>query len=110
MYDTRVLWVVINFKLKKMQKQPYEMSREEWQFEYNQCRADGMPRHNGANKSARNDSLRKLERMQFLLFGIGKWIYDLACKGEDFALEAFESQIYDNYDMVIKKATMEGIL
>jgi hypothetical protein len=84
------------------------MTREEWKAAFEANTIDGNPIHNAANKAARNASLRKLAEKERLLYGIGKWIYQKACDGEEWALEAYEYQVFDRYDMVIKKAKEEG--
>jgi len=89
-------------------KKPYEMTREEWNSEYESNKPDGMPRFN-SNGAGRSDTIRKLSNMEFLLYGVGKWIYDKACIGEEWALECLEFQIYDKYDMIQKKYNEEKL-
>ena len=90
-------------------KEPYLMNREEWTTEYDSSRVDGMPRYN-SNGSGRGETVSKLNKMEYLLFGIGKWIYDSAVNGEEWALECLEYNIYDKYEMVIKKAKEENLI
>lgn len=61
-------------------------------------------------KKSKNEEVQRLARLEFLLFGIGKWIYDKACNGEEWALEALDYPTYDRYEMIIKKAIEEGLI
>jgi hypothetical protein len=89
-------------------KPPYLMSREEWYSEKEKTAI----RHGQLNytKSSKSEEIARIARLEFLLFGVGKWIYDKACNGEEWALDILEYQIYDRYEMVIRKATDEGLL
>lgn len=92
--------------IKENEKPPYEMSREEWKKEMDLATPDGMPRYN-SNGSGRTETIRKLERKAFLLYGVGKWIYEKAEKGEEWALDALEYNIYDTYQMILNKRAEE---
>jgi hypothetical protein len=89
-------------------KPPYLMTREEWYAEKEKTAIS----HGQMNytRNSKNEEIARIARLEFLLFGIGKWIYDKACNGEDWALEALEYPVYDRYEMIIKKATEEGLI
>jgi len=94
---------------KQQDKPPYLMTREEWKKEMDKATPDGMPRYN-AGGAGRSDTIAKLERKEFLCYGVHKWIYDKACEGIQWALEIWEFEIYDKYEMILKKAIEEGKL
>jgi hypothetical protein len=67
-----------------------------------------MPRFN-ANGSGRSETNAKLNRLEFLGFGVHAWLYQKAEAGDAEALEAIEYG-YDKYSMIIRKAKEEGLL
>ena len=87
-------------------KEPYKMTREEWYEEREKCSI----KHGQSNftRASKNEEVSRMGRLEFLCYGVGKWIYDKACAGEEWALENLEFGIYDTYEMVIKKAKEEG--
>jgi len=89
-------------------KQPYQMTREEWNAEREKTKIS----HGQQNytRNSKSEEVRRMERLNFLLFGIGEWIYNKACNGEQWALDVLDYQYYDKYDMIIKKAQEEGLI
>lgn len=88
-------------------KQPYLMTREEWLLEKEKTSI----KHGQVNytKSSKNEEIQRINRLEYLLFGVGKWIYNKAFT-EQWALDAIDSGIYDRYDMVILKAKEECLI
>jgi len=88
-------------------KKPYLMTKEEWLLEKEKTSI----KHGQLNytKSSKNEEIQRLKRLEYLLFDIGKWLYDKAFT-EEWALDAIDSGIYDRYDMIILKAKEEGLI
>lgn len=89
-------------------KPPYLMTREEWYSEKEKTAIS----HGQMNytKSSKSEEVARMSRLEFLLFGIGNWIYNKACNGEEWALELLDYPIYDRYEMILKKAKEEGLI
>ena len=91
-------------------KQPYEMTREEWLGEREKCQiAHGQQ---NLTRLSVSEDIARTGRLEFLMFGIGKYIYDKAVKGEEWALEALEygRSAYDPYEVIMMKAKEEGLV
>lgn len=75
-------------------KEPYLMTREEWYAEKEKTAI----RHGQCNytKNSKNEEVLRIERLQFLLFGVGEWLYKKAYT-ENWALEAIDTGYYDRY-------------
>ena len=73
-------------------KQPYLMTRDEWYNAYQSAKPDGMPRYKSNRISG---TISKIDCLEFLLFGINKWLIEMAYKGELFAIEAIQTGIYN---------------
>lgn len=89
-------------------KKPYLMTREEWNLEKEKTKI----RHGQTNftRNSKNEEATRISRLEFLLFGIGEWIYKKALKGDEWALDCLDYGIYDRYDTIIKKAKEEGFI
>ena len=83
------------------------MTKKEWQEEREKTRAGVQ---SNLTKSSKSEEIARINKLNFLLFGIGKWIYGKACDGEKWALECLEYPTYDRHDMIVKKAKEEGLL
>ena len=94
-------------KYSKDWKPPYLMSREEWKAEVEKNKVNWV--QTNYTRHTASQEVRRLNRLTFLYFGVGKWLYDKACEGEEWALECIDYS-YDTYNMVIKKAKEEGLL
>ena len=82
------------------------MTREEW----NEEREKTKIKHGQKNltKNSKNEEVARMQKLEFLLYGIGEWIYKKACKGDLNAIELLNNPTYDRYDTIIKKAKEEG--
>lgn len=94
--------------IESKEKPPYEMTREEWKSEKEKCKI--LHGQMNLTKGSASQEISRMSRLEFLLFGIGEWIYNKACAGEEWALDALEYGCYDRYDMVINKAKEEGLI
>lgn len=86
------------------------MSRGEWLKLREENRTDGMPRSRFTKHCSKSDTIQKLNMLEYLNFGIGKWVYDQAVLGAEWALEDLNYGIHDPYKRVIEKAKFEGLL
>jgi hypothetical protein len=88
-------------------KPPYLMSREEWKAEVKENKANWV--QTNYTRHTKSQEISRLNRLIFLYFDVGEWLYDKACKGEEWAQECLDYS-YDKYAMIIKKAKEEGLL
>lgn len=88
-------------------KPPYLMTKDEWRAEREKTRPGVQSNLTRASKS---QEVARMAAVEHLMFGIGKWIYDKACDGHEWALDCLEYGIYDRHDMIIKKAREEGLI
>jgi hypothetical protein len=88
------------------EKLPYELSREEFNHFSELHHPDGMPKskYNGKKDY---QLMKRLDILQWLGFGVQKWLYQKALSGDKEALYKIEFH-YDLYEEVINKAKEEG--
>jgi len=84
------------------------MTREEWMAERRKTRLNSQ--QSNYTRQSKSQEVARMGRLIFLLFDIGPWIYKKACGGEEWALDAWEYNCYDPHEMIIKKATEEGLI
>ena len=81
------------------------MTREEWMVEREKVRPEIV--QSDYTRNSKSEAVSNMDRLRFLLYNIGSWIWNAALQGEDWAIEALEYGMYDRWEMVKRKRSEE---
>jgi hypothetical protein len=89
-------------------KQPYLMSRDEWNAvrESLKVQGSGIFKPNSTNICA---EVKRISDLTFIHFGVQHWLHEKAIQGDEASLELLLFG-YDVYEQLIFKAKEEGLI
>lgn len=92
------------------QKHPWQMTYEEWSAEYDKLKCSWVP--GNYTRASKSQEVDRMSRIIWLHFDVGRWIYEKAMEGYQWALDEidFPSRGKEKHELIVRKAVEEGLL